>query len=24
MDRLWDEAKKQDPATVTEERRHER
>ncbi|TKB62245.1 MAG: nucleoside triphosphate pyrophosphohydrolase [Nitrospira sp.] len=24
MDRLWDEAKKQNPATVTEERRHER
>jgi tetrapyrrole methylase family protein / MazG family protein len=23
MDRLWDEAKKQNPATVTEERRHE-
>jgi len=24
MDRLWDEAKKQNPATLTEERRHER
>jgi tetrapyrrole methylase family protein/MazG family protein len=24
MDRLWNEAKKQDPATATEERRHER
>ena len=24
MDRLWDDAKKQDPATATEERRHER
>ena len=24
MDRLWDEAKKQHPATLTEERRHER